>query len=102
MPTSQPPAPRRRRPPAPVARGAAILTLLLLPIGAAMADDKSTPTPGAPNVAAPAQPGHLAELAELKVARREGTRAAYDLWLARHPHSRYADTARAERAALPR
>jgi hypothetical protein len=48
----------------------------------------------------PARPGHLAELEELNMARKAGTRAAYDVFLARHPHSRYVPDARRERAAL--
>jgi hypothetical protein len=49
---------------------------------------------------APARPGHFAELEELEAARKAGTLAAYDLFLARHPTSRYAGIARQERAAL--
>jgi hypothetical protein len=50
--------------------------------------------------AAHARPGHFAELEELEAARKAGTLAAYDLFLARHPTSRYAGIARQERAAL--
>jgi hypothetical protein len=50
--------------------------------------------------AAHARPGHLAELEELDAARRAGTRAAYDMFLARHPESRYAPEARREREKL--
>jgi hypothetical protein len=49
---------------------------------------------------APARPGHFAELEELEAARKAGTLAAYDLFLARHPTSRYAPEARKERDAL--
>jgi hypothetical protein len=61
---------------------------------AAMANDVSTTVPRA-------RPGHLAELEELEAARRAGTRAAYDLFLARHPESRHAPHARREREKLP-
>jgi hypothetical protein len=49
---------------------------------------------------APPRPGHIAELQELEAARKAGTLAAYDLFLARHPTSRYAPDARKERAVL--
>jgi hypothetical protein len=49
-----------------------------------------------------ARPGHIAELEELEAARRSGTRAAYDLFLERHPQSRYAPQARSERMKLTR
>lgn len=58
------------------------------------------PAPGNPAQANRARPGHLAELEELQAARRAGTLAAYDLFIARHPASRYAPEARKERAAL--
>jgi hypothetical protein len=48
----------------------------------------------------PARPGHFAELEELEAARKAGTVAAYDLFLARHPASRYAATAKTERSKL--
>ncbi len=51
---------------------------------------------------APARPGHVAELEELQAARAKGTREAYDLFLARHPTSRYAAEARTERAKITR
>jgi hypothetical protein len=50
----------------------------------------------------PARPGHFAEREELDAARRAGTRAAYDLFLARHPRSRFASDARREREHLTR
>lgn len=57
---------------------------------------------GSPNAmsAAPARPGHFAELEELETARTVGTVEVYDLFLARHPDSRYAPQARREREAL--
>lgn len=39
---------------------------------------------------------------ELDIARREGTLAAFDLFIARHPEHRLAETARRERAELAR
>ena len=51
-------------------------------------------------VANKARPGHFAELEELVAARAAGTLEAYDLFLARHPNSRYAQIARTERAVL--
>lgn len=49
---------------------------------------------------AKARPGYFAELEELNAARAKGTVAAYDLFLERHPNSRYAKIAMEERAAL--
>ena len=44
----------------------------------------------------------IAVRTELNVARRAGTRAAYDLFIARHPGHPLARVAREEREALPR
>jgi hypothetical protein len=44
----------------------------------------------------------VAVRSELRVARRAGTRAAYDLFIARHPDHPLARVAREEREALPR
>ena len=44
--------------------------------------------------------GDVAIRQELEAARRAGTRAAYDLFLARHGDHQLAATARRERAAL--
>ena len=66
-----------------------------------MAQSGNTP-PGTGGTMRPARPGHIAEFEELQAARRKGTIAAYDLFLARHPGSRYAAEARAERATLVR
>lgn len=46
--------------------------------------------------------GDAAVREELDAARRAGTLAAYDLFLARHPRHRLAQAARRERAALAR
>ncbi len=63
-----------------------------------MADQNTTRPSGGQK----ARPGHFAELEELEAARRAGTRAAYDQFLRRHPESRYAPEARAERERLAR
>ncbi|MBA3448085.1 MAG: hypothetical protein H0T56_10850 [Pseudaminobacter sp.] len=63
-------------------------------------DSRAGNTPAGVNEAAPARPGHLAELEELQAARAKVTVAAYDLFLARHPDSRYAEQARNERKRL--
>jgi hypothetical protein len=55
---------------------------------------------GTPHAMQPARPGHFAELEELEAARKAGKVAAYDLFLARHPTSRYAATAKTERSKL--
>lgn len=44
--------------------------------------------------------GNVAIGEELDAARRAGTLAAYDLFLARHPRHKLARTARRERAAI--
>ena len=44
----------------------------------------------------------VAVRSELNVARRAGTREAYDLFIARHPDHPLARVAREEREALPR
>jgi hypothetical protein len=66
-----------------------------------MAQSSNNP-PGSGGTMRPARPGHIAEFEELQAARRAGTIAAYDLFLARHPESRYAAEARVERAKLNR
>lgn len=45
--------------------------------------------------------GDAAVREELEAARREGTIAAYDLFIARHGDHPLAESARRERAALP-
>ena len=49
---------------------------------------------------APARDGDIAIRQELCAARKAGTVAAYDLFIARHPAHPLADEARRERAAL--
>ena len=50
----------------------------------------------------PPRDGNVAIQEELDAARRAGTLAAYDLFLARHPDHALAETARREREALRR
>ena len=50
----------------------------------------------------PPRDGNVAIQEELDAARRAGTIAAYDLFLARHPDHVLAQTARREREALRR
>jgi hypothetical protein len=80
-------------------RAAFFLTLLALP-GAACA----TPEQGRPAMRSTDQPrprdGNVAIREELDAARRAGTLAAYDLFLARHPDHPLAEIARRERSAL--
>ena len=77
----------------------------MVPIGLFGSDSNGIPMTKEPHFiaadsAAPARHGHFAELEELEAARKVGTLAAYDLFLERHPDSRYAKEARKERAAL--
>lgn len=53
-----------------------------------------------PGALAPHRDGNVAVAQELDAARRKGTIAAYDLFLARHPDHRLARTARRERHAI--
>ena len=83
------------------------MRMLLLPVaailaldGAAMAD----PPPGpvrSTDLPLP-RDGNVAIQGELEAARRAGTVAAYDLFIARHPRHALAEVARRERAELPR
>ncbi len=66
-----------------------------------MAQSGNNP-PGSGEPMRPARPGHLAEFEELQAARRAGTREAYDLFLTRHPDSRYAAEAKVERGKVTR
>ena len=50
---------------------------------------------------APARDGNIAIQEEFCAARKAGTAAAYDLFIARHPQHPLAEKARAERARLP-
>lgn len=52
------------------------------------------------NVSSPARDGNIAIMEELCAARKAGTVAAYDLFIARHPDHPYAERARVERAQL--
>jgi hypothetical protein len=50
----------------------------------------------------PPRDGNIAIQEELDAARRAGTLAAYDLFIARHPHHPLIETARKERERLAR
>jgi hypothetical protein len=50
---------------------------------------------------APARSGDIAIRQEFEAARRMGTRAAYDLFIARHGNHSLAKAAKVERARLP-
>ena len=80
------------------ARPGTAAALLLALTGAACPTEKemSAPEPGLP----PARDGNIAIAQELEAARRAGTVAAYDLFIARHPDHPLAETARRERARL--
>lgn len=58
------------------------------------------PNPGRSTDQPRPRDGDVAIRQELDAARRAGTRAAYDLFLARHPDHPLAATARRERAAM--
>ncbi|MFN3388033.1 MAG: hypothetical protein ACK40O_03820 [Allosphingosinicella sp.] len=70
---------------------------LLLALSAAAAPAVAEPKEP---VVPPARDGNIAIQEELCAARKAGTVAAYDLFLARHPSHPLAETARRERAAL--
>lgn len=64
-----------------------------------------TPVTGSPSKSTPLplprpRDGDVAVREELDAARRAGTLAAYDLFIARHPEHRLAAIARRERAGL--
>lgn len=54
----------------------------------------------APGRIAPARDGDIAIVEELCAARKAGTAAAFDLFIARHPKHPLAEQARRERAKL--
>ncbi|HYI49008.1 MAG TPA: hypothetical protein VEX35_11155 [Allosphingosinicella sp.] len=66
------------------------------PQGAGMSKDRPARSTDQPRP----RDGNVAIREELDVARRAGTLAAYDLFLARHPRHKLARTARRERAAI--
>ena len=70
-----------------------LLLSLALAAAPAVADRKDAAIP-------PARDGNIAIHEELCAARKAGSLAAYDLFLARHPDHPLAETARRERAAL--
>ena len=64
-------------------------------VGAAGMTERTRPAPLAPR-----RDGNVAVAEELDGARRAGTIAAYDLFLARHPDHKLARTARRERRII--
>lgn len=80
--------------------GVAILGLMLT--GARLDAAEMDPRPPRSTEQPRPRDGNVAIQEELDAARRAGTPAAYDLFLARHPGHRLARTARRERAALAR
>jgi hypothetical protein len=77
-------------------RNAILATAAISPgRGAATMTQSDAPAP-----IAPARDGNIAIAEELAAARRAGTVAAYDLFLARHPAHPLARTARRERCLI--
>ena len=74
---------------------------LLAATAAALSMEATTPdTPPSAKEIAPARDGNIAIREELDAARRAGTVAAYDLFIARHPGHPLEAVAREERARL--
>lgn len=71
------------------------------PTGAVVVEERNAVT----SIRTPDEPrprdGDVAIRQELDAARRTGTIAAYDLFIARHPGHALADIARRERTGLP-
>ena len=77
------------------------LTLALAAAAAAsMTMETTTPDSGDQRQIAPARDGDVAIQQELCAARKAGTVAAYDLFIARHPGHSLEAVAREERARL--
>lgn len=84
-------------------RLAAILVAGLLPAGSGAAEAAAMVKERPPTPAAGLRPPRHPDIAvqeELDAARRAGTLAAYDLFLARHGEHRFAEAARRERARI--
>ena len=80
-----------------------ILMGLAAASAATMSMEATTPdTPPSAKEIAPARDGNVAIQEELDAARRAGTIAAYDLFIARHPGHALEPVAREERARLQR
>jgi hypothetical protein len=80
---------------APAALGTALVYILFSGGATSLAETQTKPS-----AAAPARDGNIAVQEELDLARRAGTAAAYDLFLARHPDHPLAQVARQERNSL--
>jgi hypothetical protein len=81
-----------------------VLMGLAAAAAATMSMEATTPDapPPSANEIAPARDGNIAIREELDAARRAGTVAAYDLFIARHPGHALEPVAREERARLRR
>ena len=78
-----------------------VLIGLAAATAATMSMEATTPdTPPSAKEIAPARDGNVAIQEELDAARRAGTVAAYDLFIARHPGHALEPVARSERARL--
>jgi hypothetical protein len=77
------------------------LFILAAGVGPACAGEPTNMSETEPPAGLPrARDGNIAIAQELEAARRAGTVAAYDLFIARHPDHPLAETARREREAL--
>jgi hypothetical protein len=84
-------------------RAATALRGLVLAAAAVAAGASASPPQGnSMPTSIPPRDGDIAIQEELAAARRAGTLAAYDLFIARHPDHPFADTARRERERLAR
>ncbi len=79
-----------------------LLLIAALPLLAAQAPAPADREAPVPKQIIPARDGNIAIQEEFCAARKAGTAAAYELFIARHPQHPLADKARAERAKLPR
>jgi hypothetical protein len=78
------------------------LTALALPVATGSAEAEMTATKSPAHDLPRARDGNVAIAQELDAARRAGTVAAYDLFLARHPSHALAEVARRERNTIAR
>jgi hypothetical protein len=82
--------------------GALAAALLVLAMVAPVASPRQEPEGDRLPTSQPPRDGNVAIQEELDAARRAGTVAAYDLFIARHPEHPLAAAARREREALRR
>ena len=79
-----------------------LLAGLAAAAAASVSMEAATPDTRPAGQIAPARDGDIAIQEELCAARKAGTTAAYDLFIARHPGHRLEAVAREERARLQR